>query len=260
MNIGLLGSRQPVHQPWTLDRLQRERAIAIGASLEQSSILVYNSHFQSYLNFCKMHNLPTDPTPDTLSYYTVYMCHHIKPESVGTYLSGICSSLEPFFPNVRLVRKHHLVTQTLAGMKKLRSGTVNRQRPLLDADLCHLLTSLNASRTHDTKLLLAIIFVGFHALMRLGELTWPDKTEHQDWRKVILRHSVQAPTAIHVSFFLPFHKADRLYEGNVVMVQARSDDLDPIKVFKTYLQSHDSLFPFSAALWLREDGSIPRYS
>src|ERR1700722_20037599 len=113
--------RQP-RLPWTKDQLLHERAVAIGASMEPGTALAYASAFQSYLSFCKAHQLPLDPTPDTLSFYTVYMCAHIKPQSVETYLSGICARLEPFFPDVRDNQKHRLVAKCLAGCKKMYSS------------------------------------------------------------------------------------------------------------------------------------------
>ena len=54
----------------------------------------------SYLMFCNLHNLPIDPTPDTLSFFTVFMSHHIHPKSVDNYLSGICNNLEGLFPDI----------------------------------------------------------------------------------------------------------------------------------------------------------------
>ena len=36
------------------------------------------------------------------------MCHHIKPDSVDTYLSGICHQLKPYFPHVHEIRKSKL--------------------------------------------------------------------------------------------------------------------------------------------------------
>ena len=64
----------------------------------------YGSALNSYLTFVLLHNIPVEPTANTLSLYTVYMCHHIKPDSVDTYLSGICQQLEPYFPKVREAR------------------------------------------------------------------------------------------------------------------------------------------------------------
>ena len=67
-------------------------------------------------------DMPVEPTPNTLSLFTVYMSHHIKPNSMDTYLSGICQQLEPYFLHVREARKSHLVHRTLQGCKCLRGS------------------------------------------------------------------------------------------------------------------------------------------
>jgi hypothetical protein len=116
-----------------------------------------------------------------------------------------------------------------------------------------------SSSSHDDLLFFVILLVGFHGLMRLGELVWPDKKSLQDYRKVTKRSSVELlPEGF--SFFLPGHKADRFFEGNRIVLQRNSsgDDLD--SPFRKYLASRDSLFPFHPELWLREDGSIPTRS
>jgi hypothetical protein len=86
-----------------------------------STISAYSSALKSYITFCRAHHFPIDPTPDTLSFYTVYMCNHIKPKSVDNYLSGIANQLEPFFPAARSHRHHLLVTRTLKGCNRGRS-------------------------------------------------------------------------------------------------------------------------------------------
>ena len=123
MSLMPFKSRQPTHTAWSHEWLLRERAIALGYALDNSTLLTYNSHLQSYLSFCKLHSLALDPIPDTLSFYVVFMAHHIKPTSVMQYLSGIVNSLEPHFPDVRHNRRSLLVTRTLAGMRKLRGFT-----------------------------------------------------------------------------------------------------------------------------------------
>ena len=117
MNPRTLLSRQPTRLPWTKERLLHEQAVALGSDIDISSASAYSSTLKSYLTFCHTHTLPTDPTPNTLSFYVVYMSHHIKPTSVESYLSGICNQLELFYPDVR--RNHHssLMTCTLHGSK-----------------------------------------------------------------------------------------------------------------------------------------------
>lgn len=97
------GSRQKVREPWTLEHIHHEHALALRLAIDKASFSSYNSALNSYITFCKIHKLPVEPTADTLSFFTIFMCYHIKPKSVDTYLSGICNWLEPFFPNTRVL-------------------------------------------------------------------------------------------------------------------------------------------------------------
>lgn len=83
------------------EHLAREGAIALGQAIDISTWKNYSSALNSYLTFVRIHNMTVEPTADTLSLFTVYMSHHIKPDSIDTYLSGICQQLEPYFPQVR---------------------------------------------------------------------------------------------------------------------------------------------------------------
>jgi hypothetical protein len=87
MNTQRNRSKQTVRKTWTREQLDRERAIALGQAIDTSTWSNYSSAVNSYLDFVKNHNFPIEPTPDTLSYFVVYMSHHIKPNSVDTYLS-----------------------------------------------------------------------------------------------------------------------------------------------------------------------------
>ena len=102
-------ARQPHREPWTIERLNYERSILLGLSIDHSTSATYPSALNSYLTFCKSHRLPVEPTPQTLSYYTTFQSFHINPKSVDSYLSGICNQLKPFFPDVRLHCKSALV-------------------------------------------------------------------------------------------------------------------------------------------------------
>ena len=108
-------SRQPARAAWSRDRLLRERAMALGQAIDTSTMKNYSSALNSYLTFVRIHDLPVEPTPDTLSFFTVFMSHHIDPKSVSAYLSGICQQLEPYFPNVHASRHSPLVDKTLKG-------------------------------------------------------------------------------------------------------------------------------------------------
>ena len=54
-------SRQPLRQPWTRERLFRERAIALGQAIDNSTWKNYGSALNSYLNFVKIHDFPLEP-------------------------------------------------------------------------------------------------------------------------------------------------------------------------------------------------------
>ena len=179
MTRSLPCSRQPQWAAWSHERLEHARALALGSAIDASSTAAYGSVLNSYLSFCRSHDFPINPTPDTLSFYTVYMAHHIKPSSVDSYLSGICNELEPFHPDVWKNCRHHLVTRTLRGCKKLHAVPTTCKRPLSCTELAELCTQYMSSNSHDDLLFFIILLVGFHALMHLGELVGPDKKDLQ---------------------------------------------------------------------------------
>ena len=77
------------------EQLHCEHAITLGYALDNSTLHTYNFHLQLFLTFCKLHSFPLDPTPETLSFFIVFMSHHIKPHLVMQYLSSIINSLKP---------------------------------------------------------------------------------------------------------------------------------------------------------------------
>jgi hypothetical protein len=59
-------SRQRPRHAWTRERLLRERALATWKN--------YGSALNSYLTFVRIHDFPVEPTADTLSFFTIFMC------------------------------------------------------------------------------------------------------------------------------------------------------------------------------------------
>lgn len=239
-----------------MERLVHERSIALGHALGRSTRGAYSSHLNSYLNFCKMHQLPVEPTEDTMSFYIVYMCAHIEPRSVNSYLSRICSGLEVYYPNVRQVRSSQLVHRTLRGSMRLRSNPIQRKRALNPDDLQLIADRLATSTHYDDMLFLCQLVTSFHSLMRLGELVWPDHIALRDYRKLCMRHLVIMGDD-EASFLLPAHKADAFFEGSRVLLVRTSQGPDPVAMFTLYLRRHDHLFPMRPELWIKEDGSVP---
>lgn len=250
-------SRQPRRETWSRERLLRERALALGQAIDKSTTKTYSSSLNSYLTFVRLHDFPVEPTPDTLSFFIVYMCHHINPKSVSSYLSGVCQQLEPFFPDVRKARQTPLVERTLKGCRRMKGSATKRKRALTVSDLELVLNSLKNSTQHDDLLFVAMLLTGFFALMRLGELTFPNDKELRDWRKITKRSTVITSDSQY-EFHLPYHKADRFFEGNRVIIrQEQFSHIDPLSHFEKYLRSRDSLFPVSSPLWLTSRGTVP---
>lgn len=252
--------RQRSREAWSMDRLLRERAIALGQAIDTSTLNSYSSALNSYLTFVRLHNLPVEPTPDTLSFFAVFMSHHIDPKSVLNYLSGVCQQLEPYFCNVRPARRSPLVERTMKGCLRLKSSPVKRKRALTFDNLQTVLNELANSTQHDDLLFKTMLITGFFALMRLGELTFPDEVRLRNWKKVSKRSTVQV-SAEQYEFLLPAHKADPFFEGNrIIIKKVPYSNIDPLSIFRDYLTSRDDRFPLFSPLWILHDGSVPTHN
>ncbi|KAH9900656.1 uncharacterized protein BXZ73DRAFT_111570 [Epithele typhae] len=225
-------SRQPLREPWTTERFYQERALACDHALDSSTRSTYSSHLNSYLAFCDAHAFPYTPTADILSFYVVYMSYHIEPRSITSYLSGICSSLESYYPGVRKLRNDPLVVRTLRGCMRMRSKPVQRKRALECTDLQRAITTY-PPRSYDDHLFMALLFTGFHCLLRLGDMVQPDKPELRTLRKITRRASLTLDDE-PVTFTLPTHKSDRAFEGDhVVLTNLINAGPDPVAIFRT---------------------------
>ena len=101
--------------PWTRERLVHERTIALGCAIERSSLASYSSAFHSYMSFCFAHGFSLEPTPDTLSFFMVYMCHHIKP--LNLICLGSAMSSNPFIPMFAMHGAIALLLKLLQGAR-----------------------------------------------------------------------------------------------------------------------------------------------
>ena len=249
-------SRQPIRKAWTMERLVNEWSISLGYSLDSSSFGAYTSTLNSYLTFCNLHHLPVDPTPDTLSFYVVFLSSHINPKSVNSYLLGVCQQLEPFYPEVHQNCKTMLVSHTMTGCLRRFGTPAKRKMPFSLADLQHVIDSMPPSPSHNDLLFCTLLLTGFHVLMHLGELVFPDKKALCNYRKISLCHTVSL-LPHQYSFFLPSNKGDCTFEGSTIVVQKLGTPTDPCAPFLAYLHSCDSLFPLHPELWLTSRGAVP---
>lgn len=252
-------SRQPVRDAWSLERLNTERSILLGMALDPSTALTYTSALNSYLTFCKTHGMLVEPTPQTLSYYVTFQSWHINPKSVDSYLSGISSQLEVYFPDVRKNRLSPLVARTLAGAKRVYGKSTNRKSPLLVTNLITISEDLANSSNHDDFLFDAQVICGFCGFHRLAEITQPDKLDLRAFRKLVMRHTLEW-LAEGFAYWLPTHKADATFEGNKIIIKQIVGAPDPYPKMDRYIRSRDHLFPNHPQLWLKMDGTVPTRS
>lgn len=93
-------------------------------------------------------------------------------------------------------------------------------------------------------------------------MTFPDNPKLQDWRKVTRRGTLRMQSQQY-SFQLTAHKADKFFEGNIVLIRGFSSPralFNPFPAFCRYLSSRDSHFPALSPLWLTSEGEVPTRS
>ena len=156
--------------PWPSDLLRSWCNYYIDSSLAPSTHLSHSSALQSYKDFCTLHHLAFDPTPNTLSLFITFRSQVIRPSSVSLYLSAVISQLEPYFPDVRQARQSPLVKRTLAGIHRVHGRAVIRKQPLSPVDLLRVCDTLGPAFAYDNLLFVTQLFLGFDQLLWLGEL------------------------------------------------------------------------------------------
>ena len=188
-----------------------------------------------------------------------------KHANIGAVLeatvSGVCNQLEPYFPNVRAQHHHWLISKLLEGCKKMLPSSPNHKQPITHLELLHLSSSLLHMTTYDDILFLTMLLTGFHGLMCLRKLTWPDNKHLQDYHKVILCLTVIVHP-VSYQFLLLGHKASCFF------LKVASYSSKPLKHLMihgycllcilpnktTFFLSHQNY------IWLRANGSIPTSS
>ena len=182
---------------------------------------------------------------------------------INSYLSGVNYHLQATYPHVIESQQHSLVVDTLRGVEKPEGQAIGQKKAFEDKHLLQMLRLIGAPRSYDESLFLAICFTAYHGLMRLGELVIPDDPAKVQFCKMILCQTVvfsNEHSSSYYKFQLPTHKGDKQYHSNEIVIQECSSDIDPLAMFKEYLQKRDEHFPFLLQLWLRENRSWPKCS
>ena len=248
---------QPAHEAWSWDKLVQERAITLRQAINSSTLNSYSSALDLYLTFVCLHNFPVEPTPETSSFFIVFMSHHINPCSITSHLSGICQQLEPHFSDVHQACCSRLVNRTLKGCLQLKGRPTKCKQALTFSDLTLVFNDLSSSQDHDDLLFMAMLFTSFFTLMQLGELCFPNEVKLRNWKKITKCSSVHLFDNQY-EFLLPSYKANCFFEGNHIIIKKQQFcNLNPIFIFHCYLASYNSLFPLSSPLWLTSTGNIP---
>ena len=252
-------SKQPTRPAWTLQQLVYEHSILLGMVIDAATHLSYTSVLNSYLTFYKLHDFDIDSTPETLSLYITYQSTFINPKSVDSYLSGIVNQMESFFPEVQKNCHSALVSCTLKGTKRQHGVPIHHKNPLSLEDLKVVCHNLKLSSDHDDLLFISQLLIGFHGLLQLSEVCFPDHLALQDFSKISLLSSVQ--WLLHAfSFWLPSHKSKPTFEGSHIIIQQVRQSPNPHSAFIKYLQSHDQCSTFNPELWLHTNGTVPTWS
>lgn len=236
-----------------LDALVHE--LQVGA-IEKSTSLHYKTGARDYIEFCAKHKIPLDPTPTTLARYIAYSSQYFS--SGPKYLSGARHFLEPFYPDFAANRGHRLVQMAIAGAKKRRADPVRRKAALDVSHLQQFYDAAVSSDRYDDLLFLTILSCAFYACHRIGELVWKNDKRLQDWRKVVKRSSLKF-SGSRASYHLPYHKADRFYQGTDILFLPQAV-ANPIALLERYVSRRDQIHGAKTALFLSEDGFVPTRS
>lgn len=136
--------------------------------IDMSTYLFYYFALNFYLNFIWLHNFDIEPMQDTLSFYIVYMCAHIKHRSIQTYLSGIYNHSQ-----IWEICNFSLVKNTLIGCLHIKSSQIKHKLPLFQDNLLQIVNSATNPSHHDILLFVSLVLTGFYGLLHLGKLCQP---------------------------------------------------------------------------------------
>ena len=191
---------QPQHVAWTLEWLVHEWAIALSHSIDSSSTLTCNTHLQSYLAFCKLHQWHIELTPETTSQASAKLWNHI-------------------FKDKQKVQLHPIITWMFSSMMKMRGNiSFNCKHALTSGDVECLFDCYDTGQHNDT-LFPTVTLTRFHALLQLGEMTQPNLKGKWSSKKSTL-HYTPCLLQHNFSYLLLYHKGDQYFEGNIILVTA----------------------------------------
>ena len=134
------------------------------------------------------------------------------------------------------------------------------RKPILDKEDIIELFLQHDSDDYDDCLFVAIILSGFHTLLHVGELMQPDSVAECSFVKLSLCNTLKL-SHNHYSYHLPYHKGDRFFDGNTVMIDSLTvASCCPVCCMTKYIALRNAHFPTFPELWLTSSGDTPSYS
>ena len=221
-------------------------------ALEKSTVGGYSTGMRHYAQFCRIHHLSLDPTPQTLSQYIAFSSLSIA--SGPKYLTGARHFLHDLYPDFDDNRASPTVQATIRGSKKVRADPVHRKQPIRIEHLLSFVAVARATGKFDDLLFATIMSCCFYGCHRSGELVLKT-TKNVDWRKIIKRSSLHFSPG-YAGYRLPYHKTDPFFRGTDILFSSQ-DSADPITLLQEFVLRRDKVHGAQRALFLREDGSHP---
>ncbi|KAF5367457.1 hypothetical protein D9758_003823 [Tetrapyrgos nigripes] len=201
-------------------------------SIEESTKSNYATGAHDYICFCTSHNLPLDPTLSTLSCYVAFTSRHIA--SAPKYLTGACHYLKDIYPYFDESRSSPLVP--FVAPKRFVVMLFTTSHLSLPPTSKVLLTKQNKpSITMTSSLPQSLPVLSMPAITLRSSLRFEDS---------------------HAAYHLPYHKADPFYCGTDILLTSQTVG-NPVQLLQDYADARDRLYGARAALFIREDGSLP---
>ncbi|KDE03492.1 hypothetical protein MVLG_06054 [Microbotryum lychnidis-dioicae p1A1 Lamole] len=250
---------QPMLPLGELRRLRDETALD---ALEPKTRSDYARALRQWIDFITYyrsmgHHLPYDPTEDTLS---AFICHRYRTvSSVSQTLSGLAFTFRPRLGTEwERVRTSQLVTNTIVGGIKLWRRPRKQAKPLSFRSVAFALRTAvsNPRLDYDSLLFVAMVALGFASCARSAELALPSTIRFRDPAKLPRRSTVQMKDG-GFSVHLPYHKADRRWQGSYLYFTCNTTAPVFITILRRYLYARDQRCPTSPLLFVTKAGLPP---
>jgi hypothetical protein len=245
--------------PPPIEDVRRRAAFLESIALEHNTRRGYRTGAKAYSSFCQRYGLGLEPTPDTLALFLAEETLHVKAATALEYLVGARRHLEILCPGwgsqLATSRASALVRAIAVGAAKDRAEPVRRKAPLRPPHLTAFLELALRSEAYDDLLMAAIASAGFYGCHRSGELVLAEPLTPHSAKKLIKRSSY-LDDGSGVSYTLPYHKADRLFRGTVVLHLPQAV-ASPPAILRAYVGLRDRRHSSSPFLFLRENGQPP---